>query len=371
MHASRIGENGIRMERKKSNGLRRSFRLYRALARSYLGYLFKRTEAPMPCYFNVDPSSACNLRCVFCPQSDPPGTMSFGTMELDLFEQAVGQIERHAVCAGISLYLTGEPLLNRHIGRMVEIVTERLGIGPQIATNGMLLSRGMAASLLDAGVGSFMIDFCADRAHFEAMCPPADWERVHDNIQELAVLIRERGAPVDVKLKDLDWRGETPEERGRSLSALRALFGEEFPFRYIMYQLHNWSGDFSTKAGEQYGYRTTRGGKKTKYHPCSHLWLMMNIHYDGNVSICCRDTMQGAVVGNIREHTLPEIWNGPAMVKMRELMVTGRYDRIPICVHCDRIWTGSYSGGSPLRIAGVFLRRRFLNRRRPRRSVTR
>jgi radical SAM protein with 4Fe4S-binding SPASM domain len=91
---------------------------------------------------------------------------------------------------------------------------------------------------------------------------------------------------------------------------------------------------------------------------------MMNIHADGNVSICCRDTMQGAVVGNIREGSLPDIWNGSAMVRMRRLMATGRYDSIPICAHCDRIWTGGYAGGNPLRIAGEFLRRRMRNLRR-------
>ena len=54
-----------------------------ALARSYLAYVLRRPKAPMPCYFNIDPSSACNLKCVFCPQSDPPENMSFGLMETE------------------------------------------------------------------------------------------------------------------------------------------------------------------------------------------------------------------------------------------------------------------------------------------------
>jgi MoaA/NifB/PqqE/SkfB family radical SAM enzyme len=339
-------------------GLRRSLRIYHALARSYLGYVFKLKKAPMPCFFNIDPSSACNLRCVFCPQSDPPPDVTFGTMELDRFEHVIGQIERYAVCAGLSLYLTGEPLLNRELPRMVEMCNERLVMPPQIATNGMLLSRETAESLCDAGVGTFMIDFCADRDHFETMCPPGDWERIRDNILGLAGVIRERGSPVLVKLKDLDWRGDTPAERERSLAALKSIFGEEHPFRYIPYNLHNWSGAFAGAAGKRYGYRADRRNGTAKFNPCSHLWLLMNIHYDGNVSICCRDTMQGVVVGNVFESTLPEVWNGPAMMKMRELMAKGLYERIPICTHCDRIWTGSYAGGGALRIAGVFLRRR-------------
>jgi radical SAM protein with 4Fe4S-binding SPASM domain len=291
--------------------------------------------------------------------------MSFGLMELDLFERVIEQIRRYAVTSGMSLYLTGEPLLNKQLPRMIEIVNSRIGIRPQVASNGMLLSPEVAGSLIDAGVASFKIDFCADREHFESMCPPGDWEKVRGNIEALAEIIRERRVHVPVILKDLDWRGKTIEDRDRRLAGLKALFGEEFPFRYVVYNLHNWAGEFATRAEERYGYRRNEKLKHVTYHPCSHLWFMMNIHYDGNVSICCRDTMQGAVVGNIREKNLPEIWNGPAMVRMRKLMVTGRYDRIPICKPCDRIWTGSYSGGSPLRIAKIFLKARFGRRNKP------
>lgn len=337
-------------------GIRRSLRIYGAMARSYLGFVLKKERAPLPCFFNIDPSSRCNLRCVFCPQSDPPGTMSFGAMDLGLFERILGQIERYTVCAGISLFLSGEPLLNRNLDRMIEMVRERFGMGPLIATNATLLSREMSIKLLDAGVGLFMIDFCADREHFERMCPPAEWQKVHDNIRGLAELIRERGDHVVVKLKDLDWRGETAAERDESMARLKGLFGEAFPFEYISYNLHNWAGEFAEKAEENYGYKGGRRGSKLKFHPCSHLWLMMNIHYDGKVSICCRDIMQEAVIGDFREEELPEIWNGDRMRRVRRLMASGNYRRIPICARCDRIWTGSYSGGSPLRIAQKFLR---------------
>ncbi len=338
------------------SGIRRSLRIYCAMARSYLGFVLKKGRAPLPSFFNIDPSNRCNLRCVFCPQSDPPESMSFGTMDLELFERILGQIERHTVCAGISLFLSGEPLLNRNLNRMIEMVRERFGMGPLIATNATLLSKEKSKELLDAGAGLFMIDFCADREHFETMCPPGDWQRVHDNIKGLAQLISERGDKVVIKLKDLDWRGETRQERDESMDRLKSLFGEAFPFEYISYNLHNWAGEFAGKAEENYGYRAGGRGKEPKFHPCSHLWLMMNIHYDGKVSICCRDIMQEAVIGDIRESGLPEIWNGEKMRRARRLMSSGHYERIPVCARCDRIWTGSYSGGSPLRIAQKFLR---------------
>jgi MoaA/NifB/PqqE/SkfB family radical SAM enzyme len=180
--------------------------------------------------------------------------------------------------------------------------------------------------------------------------------------------VRASGADVAVSLKNLDWRGETEEERRRSMSALQGLFGTAHPYRYMEYKLHNWSGEFSAKAGERYGYRKSADGKKHRYNPCTHLWFMMNIHYDGKVSICCRDTMQGAVIGDVTKSSLIEIWNGPEMVRMRELMIGKKYDQIPICARCDRIWTGGYSGGSPLRMANIFIRNKIRSLRRGRRE---
>lgn len=330
--------------------------MHYALVRSYVAYAFKRTRPPLPCLFNIDPSNACNLRCVICRQSDPPENMKFGVMEYELFERIVTEIERSTICAGLSLFLAGEPLLNKKLPRMVALARERLDVPPQIATNGTLLTREAAESLIEAGVGSFLIDFCADQAHYESVCPPGSWERVRDNIRSLGDVIRKSGADVSVRLKNLDWRGKTGEERRQSMSALQSLFGTAPPFSYMEYKLHNWSGEFSAKAEERHGYRTSADGKKLRYNPCTHLWFMMNIHYDGKVSICCRDTMQGGVVGDVAQSSLEEIWNGPLMVRMRELMVAKKYGQIPICAHCDRVWTGGYTGGSPLRMAKIFIK---------------
>jgi MoaA/NifB/PqqE/SkfB family radical SAM enzyme len=347
---------------------KRSMQIHYALARSYFAYAFKRTKPPLPCFFNIDPSSACNLRCVFCPQSDPPGTMTFGLMRYELFEHVVAEIERSTICAGLSLFLAGEPLMNKNLPRMIALANEKLHSPPLIATNGALLTREVADALVEAGAGGFLIDFCADAAHYESMCPPAKWEQVRANIRTLGDAVLASGSGAAVQLKNLDWRGTTDGERRRSMNALQDLFGTAHPYRYMEYKLHNWAGEFSAKAGERYGYRTSADGRKHRYNPCTHLWFMMNIHYDGKVSICCRDTMQGAVIGDIGKSSLREIWNGPVMVEMRKLMIEKKYDRIPICGRCDRVWTGGYSGGSPGRMASIFLRDKIRSLRRGRRG---
>jgi len=216
----------------------------------------------------------------------------------------------------------------------------------------MRLTRDVAEELLDAGAGMFQIDFRADAEYFDAMAPPGKWEVVRDNLMGLFALISSRSFQPAVVLKDLDWRGETAQEREASLRRLQDVLGEAYSFvRYQSYRLHNWSGDFSAKAESHFGYRKHWG---PTYHPCSHLWLAMNIHWNGNVSICCRDLLQHGVVGNVREQSLAEIWNGRDMRRMWLLMATKRHEEIPICRKCDRPWTGGYSGGSVWRIACVY-----------------
>ncbi len=259
------------------------------LARSFLDYMRRAKVVEPPHYFNIDPISACNLKCRMCPQSDPENKIPIGRMPIELYERILSEIRSFTVVDGLSLFLAGEPLLHTQLPEMVRMAVARLGARPNIASNGMRLTRDVAEELLDAGAGMFQIDFCADAEYFDAMAPPGKWEVVRDNLMGLFALISSRSFQPAVVLKDLDWRGETAQEREASLRRLQDVLGEAYSFvRYQSYRLHNWSGDFSAKAESHFGYRKHWG---PTYHPCSHLWLAMNIHWNGNVSICCRDLL--------------------------------------------------------------------------------
>jgi radical SAM protein with 4Fe4S-binding SPASM domain len=278
-----------------------------------------------------------------CPQSTRVESFPEGRMSLERFEELLHQIKRFAPIACLTLHLSAEPLLHPQVTDMLRLAHRILGRRAGFASNAVGLSRKRAEQLLDAGLGWVTVDFCADRETFERNRYPAKWDRVYGNLTDFLALVAERGDDVTVQIKNVDWR----EDDGRSMRELRDLFRGLPVTQFADYRLHNWSADFAEQASTRLGFKFLTGGT---YYPCSHLWFSLIIAYDGRVHLCCRDTEGDHIIGDTREQTPAEIWNGDHFRELRRLHAKGRFDEIPACKPCDRVWTGGYSGGTPVRM---------------------
>jgi radical SAM protein with 4Fe4S-binding SPASM domain len=71
-------------------------------------------------------------------------------------------------------------------------------------------------------------------------------------------------------------------------------------------------------------------------HPCHYLWRgPLYVKWNGDVYPCCQSYMlEGRPAGNIAQQRLEQIWNGPALRRMRELHVRGRAAEIDVCARC-------------------------------------
>ncbi|MGH2571828.1 MAG: SPASM domain-containing protein, partial [bacterium] len=81
----------------------------------------------------------------------------------------------------------------------------------------------------------------------------------------------------------------------------------------------------------------------------------------GRVHLCCRDTEGDHVIADTATEELDAIWNGEHFRRLRRLHGQGRFDEIDACAPCDRVWTGGYMGGNPLRMLRKNIDRLFGN----------
>ncbi len=56
---------------------------------------------------------------------------------------------------------------------------------------------------------------------------------------------------------------------------------------------------------------------------------------DGRASLCCWDTFERGVVGDVRTESVTDIWNGAVLGHYRSLLDQGRRDQIFLCSGCD------------------------------------
>jgi radical SAM protein with 4Fe4S-binding SPASM domain len=87
------------------------------------------------------------------------------------------------------------------------------------------------------------------------------------------------------------------------------------------------------------------------YHPCHRLWSTLTILWDGTVVPCCFDFHGKLPVGNVRERSLLEIWNGKPMQDLRTLHTQKTIDHVPLCSTCNIPFSPTV-GGLPIHFAG-------------------
>jgi len=61
------------------------------------------------------------------------------------------------------------------------------------------------------------------------------------------------------------------------------------------------------------------------------------IHWNGDFSICCDDWDRKAVLGNVNNQSIHDIWNSPKLKEFRKLHLSGQCDRIALCKNCN-VW---------------------------------
>ncbi|MCD5397809.1 SPASM domain-containing protein, partial [candidate division NPL-UPA2 bacterium] len=56
----------------------------------------------------------------------------------------------------------------------------------------------------------------------------------------------------------------------------------------------------------------------------------------GEVSLCCLDYDGKEILGNLKNQTIKEIWQGPSLRKIRQKHLTGEFQKLGICRECSK-----------------------------------
>lgn len=309
-----------------------------------------REQLPLsgPLTVLVDPASRCNLRCPYCPTGHPEmlaaAGVKRGIMQLPLFHKIIDDLATFAQPVGrLHLYKDGEPLLNPDIGVMIAEAKRRdVARSVELTTNAILLSREKSRVLLASGL-----------------------DRIRISVQPRAIIgsgSRARSALYDRALKNVRslW-----EERSRTTSTLSIHaktidfggdegFSEKFiaEFSPIADTVHvdapmSWSGvgavDFALGST-----LVTDMNRSSPLSPgrivCPQPFYTMAVNHDGRVSGCCVDWSGDVLVGDVREQSLPAIWNGFAMRELRRQHLLGRRAQYRACEKCRYLFGVSQDG---------------------------
>lgn len=269
----------------------------------------------------IEITNDCNFRCPMCPRSTSM-TRGVEDMDFNLYKKIIGKL--YPSNGIIYLHLLGEPLMHPDLDKMIRYGKSK-GYEMGFFTNGSLLTEEKSMKIIDAGLDALTISFEIIEDTFNKMRKGGNFSLVRENIIRFLRLknLKKQKRPL-VTLSSIT----LTEDKEKLEKASRFWRGKVDVFQYK--KIHEWTGDIpriTQITGIKKGYKYER-------KICLWPWTKMAVLVDGRVVPCCMDYDGKYVLGDLKQDSLKDIWNGEKMIRLRKALLEGRKEDIELCCKC-------------------------------------
>jgi radical SAM protein with 4Fe4S-binding SPASM domain len=281
------------------------------------GARWRMPYAERPRYIQLETVTKCNAACPFCPQNEIERGLA--KMPDDTWRKVVDMTRGWGVT--YRPFLTNEPFVDVRQPEICRTIkqgdpTARV----EYNTNGELVTEKTGRALLEAGVDivRFSIDGLS-RETYEPSRVGVSYDRVYERVPRFLEIWRAEGYEAKGVFTEVRMIGVP--ENAHEVEAYRAFWGPRCS-EVLITELYRWPW-------------TGQTARDVVRKPCLKILDELFVYANGNVTICCWDVHERAVIGNVHEQTIEEIWNGHAARHLRALLDDGRRDLIHLCSRCD------------------------------------
>ena len=290
--------------------------------------------APFTVY--IEQTKYCNFKCFYCIHStrdEANGEFrALGHRMQHFFEKIIHDLKafpqggiKRIVFSGL-----GEPLMNPRLPDYVRMAVEAGIAGRvEVITNGLLLTPEKSKALVEAGITNINISVQGlDAEGYQETCGVRiDFDHYLENLKYLY----EHKGNVQIYIKAIDATLKTKENEEK-------FFRIFSPFADRIYIEH-----LVVMQQQMDGLREIVDGTKNFYGEeldvnrkvCAQSFYFMQIGCEGDIFPCPVPGLgRNLSMGNAKEHTLVEIWNGSRRRGFLRKMLKKEKDQIPDCATC-------------------------------------
>ena len=311
-------------------------------------------RSTQPSVFQIETTNACNMSCVMCPRTTLMDR-AVSHIDQEVFEQVVDQLPGftpeelklwddyvarhgmkdtlaededyfyHFICSqSVTLHGFGEPLMDNRLVDRIQYCTDK-GLRTYLSANPVNIRMKQMDKLGKAGLTylKFHLDGVTneDQKHYRGRVDDT-YATTQQRILDTLELFEQNGYPTRIILTKLKFNQDDSLDqefldfwRGRNV------------FAYIKNQHNRWlyEEENATDNTAEYMQRF-----------CDFPWNSMSILKGGEVVPCPLEYNADLVMGNVKEESLEEIWNGKNYQDLRRMHVTGDFPEGHFCTtQCD------------------------------------
>lgn len=277
----------------------------------------KMLENYPPCV-QIEPTSICNYRCVFCYQTDHELTRKsnghMGVMSLQLFKNIIDQLEGQV--EAISLASRGEPTVCKALGDMLLYMKGKF-LASKMNTNASLLTEKLCHEILQSELVTLV--FSADAAGD----PEYGQLRVNGSFEKV--------------IKNVEMFNRIKSQHYSNSKTLTRVSGVKVNESQNIVEMENvWGALVDQVAFVNYcPWENCYDSAPSKVvTPCSDLWRRMFIWWDGQVNPCDVDYRSLLCLGKVPISSIQDLWRGPLYSQYRQQHLQFQRCQINPCKNC-------------------------------------
>lgn len=272
-----------------------------------------------PFILYVDPSSACNLQCEFCPCGRAHDDLwseskqnSIGIMDMKLFKKIVDDCsEFDEKIKVLRLYKEGEPLLNPMFPEMVKYAKDSghfLNI--DTTTNGTLLNPELNRKIVKAGLNriNISVEGLSEEEYLVVSGKKINFDQFRTNIKDL--YDHREGLHIFIKTLTGEKDETIYEQKKRKFYDVFGDICDEIAFEHLA---PCWPGFDKELYSDEIGIY---GNKVQECVVCPRIFYILTINSDGAATQCIVDWNRRMLIGDVHDQSVKELWK-----KMRKCQI--------------------------------------------------
>lgn len=289
-----------------------------------------------PWIYDIELTNRCPMKCVMCPRTEHM-SRGLGDMDQVLYRRIIDELieitpQQRLSKKKLRLHHFGESLVHPEFAPMIRYASER-GIKISLSINPLMLKEKIADELLGSGIDEVLISLDGhDNASFEKIRGVPD--AYEDSVIRLEKFVEkkvERGLDMTIKVSMIDFglnrnSIEKVSDRWRNLAGV-----DDYRQKVFL----KWDGAADTV--NELADETTDEAADEKIDErgdCEEPWKQVAVLWDGRVVPCCFDYDGKYLLGDLRDSTLMEVWNGEPMQELRRAFIARQVEN-ELCRSCE------------------------------------
>jgi len=291
-------------------------------------------ETPLVLF--IDPSSACNFKCNFCPcgiknKANWSEHKKVGMMSYELFRKIIDDAAQFPQkIKTLRLYKEGEPLLNKRLPDMIRYAKKKeIANKIDFTTNGSLLTRDLSLALIDAGVDkiNISVESLTEEGYQTTSGVNLNMADFLKNLEFLYA--NKKQCHILIKISDYGLEGRSEQE-------FYDMFGSMCDEITVEHVAPVWP-EFDLSNVQTEFKQGLHGNEIRECWVCPYIFYSICVNSSGTVSSCLMDWNHLSIVGDVNESSIVEVWNNKYIQNMRIKNLEGKRSELGICSNCGQM----------------------------------